>query len=70
MNYVSMCKYNNYKFCDLTFFEGINKYSLGKLSANELAAVLLSQRESFVTVKIFKSKILMNFDVFDVPESE
>ena len=34
-----MCKYNNYKFWDLTFFEGINKYSLRKLSANELAAV-------------------------------
>ena len=31
---------------------------------------LLSQRESFVTVKIFKSKILMNFDVFEVLESE
>ena len=31
---------------------------------------LLSQRESFVTVKIFESKILMNFDVFEVPESE
>ena len=38
-NYVSMYKYNNYKFWDLTFFEGINKYSLRKLSANELAAV-------------------------------
>ena len=34
-----MCKYNNYKFWDLTFFEGINKYSLRKLSANELAEV-------------------------------
>ena len=33
-------------------------------------SVLLSQRESFVTVKIFDSKILMNFDVFEVPESE
>ena len=32
--------------------------------------VLLSQRESFVSVKIFESKILMNFDVFEVPESE
>ena len=32
--------------------------------------VLLSQRESFVTVKIFESKILMNFDVFEVPDSE
>ena len=32
--------------------------------------ILLSQRESFVTVKIFKSQILMNFDVFEVPESE
>ena len=32
--------------------------------------ILLSQRESFVTVKIFESKILMNFDVFEVPESE
>ena len=31
---------------------------------------LLSQGESFVTVKIFESKILMNFDVFEVPESE
>ena len=31
---------------------------------------LLSQRESFVTVKIFESMILMNFDVFEVPESE
>ena len=39
MYYVSMCKYNNYKFWDLAFFEGINKYSLRKLSANELAAV-------------------------------
>ena len=36
----------------------------GKLS------LLLSQRDSFVTVKIFESKILMNFDVFEVPESE
>ena len=27
--------------------------------------ILLSQRESFVTVKIFESKILMNFDVFE-----
>ena len=26
--------------------------------------------ESFVTVKIFESKILMNFDFFEVPESE
>ena len=32
--------------------------------------ILLSQRESFVTVKILESKILMNFDVFEVPESE
>ena len=32
--------------------------------------VLLSQRDSFVTVKIFESKILMIFDVFEVPESE
>ena len=32
--------------------------------------ILLSQRESFVTVNIFESKILMNFDVFEVPESE
>ena len=32
--------------------------------------ILLSQRENFVTVKIFESKILMNFDVFEVPESE
>ena len=31
---------------------------------------LLSQRESFVTVKIFVLKILMNFDVFEDPESE
>ena len=31
---------------------------------------LLSQRESFVTVKIFESKILINFDVFEHPESE
>ena len=31
---------------------------------------LLSQRISFVTVKIFKSKILINFDVFEVRESE
>ena len=31
--------------------------------------VLLSQRESFVTVKIFESQILMNFDVFENPES-
>ena len=38
-SYVSMCKYNNYKFWDLTFFKGINKYRLRKLSANELAAV-------------------------------
>ena len=29
-----------------------------------IKTVLLSQRESFVTVKIFESKILMNFDVF------
>ena len=35
-----------------------------------IISILLSQRESFVTVKIFKSKILMNFDVFEVPESE
>ena len=40
-NYVSMCKYNNYKFWDLTFFEVINKYSLRKISANVLAAVSL-----------------------------
>ena len=33
-------------------------------------AFLLSQRESFVTVEIFESKILMNFDVFEVPESD
>ena len=32
--------------------------------------ILLSQRESFVTGKIFESNILMNFDVFNVPESE
>ena len=32
--------------------------------------ILLSQKESFVMVKIFESKILMNFDVFVVPESE
>ena len=32
--------------------------------------ILLSQRESFATVKIFESKILINFDVFEVPESE
>ena len=32
--------------------------------------VLLSQRESFVTVKIFESKILINYDVFEHPESE
>ena len=38
-NYVSMCKYNNYKFLDLTFFEGINKYNLRKPSVNELTAV-------------------------------
>ena len=31
---------------------------------------LLSQRESFVTVKIFESKILVNFDVFEVTDSE
>ena len=31
---------------------------------------LLSQRESFVTVNIFVSKILMNFNIFEVPESE
>ena len=30
----------------------------------------LKKRESFVAVKIFESKILMNFDVFEVPESE
>ena len=30
----------------------------------------VTQRESFVTVKIFESKILMNFDIFEVPESE
>ena len=30
----------------------------------------LSQRESFVTVKIFESKILINFDIFEHPESE
>ena len=35
-----------------------------------VVVVLLSQRESSVTVKIFESKILMNFDVFEVPESE
>ena len=35
-----------------------------------LLAFLLSQRESFVTVKIFESKILINFDVFEHPESE
>ena len=34
-NYVGICKYNNYKFWDLTFFEGINKYSLRKLSASK-----------------------------------
>ena len=33
-------------------------------------SLLLSQRDSFITVKIFESKILMNFDVFEVPESE
>ena len=33
-------------------------------------AFLLSQRESFVTVKIFESKILINFNVFEHPESE
>ena len=33
-------------------------------------AIFLSQRESFVTVNIFESKILMNFDVIEVPESE
>ena len=27
-------------------------------------------KRKFVTVKIFKSKILINFDVFEVPESE
>ena len=32
--------------------------------------ILLSHKESFVTVKIFESKILMNFDVFEVPVSE
>ena len=36
----------------------------------QFAAVLLSQRESFVAVKNYESKILMNFDVFEVPESE
>ena len=35
-----------------------------------MIVILLSQRESFVTVKIFESKILMNFDVFEVPELE
>ena len=40
-NYVSMCKYNNYKFWVLTFFEGINKYFLRKLSVNDLAAVFI-----------------------------
>ena len=30
----------------------------------------VSQRKSFVSVKIFKSKILMNFYVFEVPEAE
>ena len=44
-NYVSICKYNNYKFLDLTFFEGINKYSLGKLNANELGAVFSSLQQ-------------------------
>ena len=33
-------------------------------------ATFAFSRESFVTVKIFESKILMNFDVFEVPESE
>ena len=33
-------------------------------------SLFLSQRESFVTMKIFKSKILINFDVFEVSESE
>ena len=34
----------------------------------QLFRVLLSQRESFVAVKIFESKILINFDVFEVPK--
>ena len=32
--------------------------------------ILLSKRESFVTVKIFELKILMNYDVFEISESE
>ena len=37
---------------------------LSKLILLLLEPFLLSQRESLVTVKIIKSKILMNFDVF------
>ena len=35
-----------------------------------IKSILLPQRESDVTVKIFESMILMNFDVFEVLESE
>ena len=40
------------------------------LTIKKFFLFLLSQRESFVTVKIFESKILINFDVFEHPESE
>ena len=47
-----MCKYNNNKFWDLTFVEGINKYSLRKLSANELAAVFSLKSDNVATSSI------------------
>ena len=40
------------------------------VSLRNCYTVLLSQRESFVTVTIFELKIMMKFDVFEVPESK
>ena len=51
-------------------FHASRLYVVNDKTVNIKVFVLLSQRESFVTAKIFESKILMNFDVFEVPESE
>ena len=37
---------------------------------NYLSCFLLSQRESFVTVKFFDPKISMIFDISELPESK
>ena len=58
-----MCKYNNYKFWGLTFFEGINKYSLRKLTANELAVVFLVDNEIMTNIYYSSQIVLVDADL-------